>query len=150
MATQRPVEYYQIIRAISKVAHAGQLDKAGKPYFTHPERVALKVMGYGLGFSCVAYLHDVLEDTAVTAEDLLDVGVSEIQVEAVIAITHLTGEPREDYYHRVAKNRLARVVKIADIRDNMDPDRLALLDEKTRDRLITKYTKALEFFGEKI
>ena len=64
-------------------------------------------------------------------------------VDAVVALTHLKNEPRDHYYERIKKNPLALAVKLADIEDNTDPERLALLDEGTRSRLEKKYAKAI-------
>lgn len=122
-------------------AHAGQVDKSGAPYIGHVARVAASVEGRDE--IVVALLHDVVEDTGVSLSDLADDFPDDI-IEAVDAITHRPGEPREDYYRRVAKNALARCVKLADIADNASPQRMSLLDEATRMRLEKKYAKALE------
>lgn len=122
-------------------AHAGQVDKSGAPYIGHVARVAACVEGRDE--IVVALLHDVVEDTEVTLSDLAAVFPDDI-IEAVDAITHRPGEPREHYYRRVAKNALARRVKLADIADNSSPQRMSLLDSATRARLEKKYAKALE------
>lgn len=126
--------------AIAYQAHAGQVDKAGLEYITHPQRVASRVSTDTE--RAVAWLHDVVEDTGVTLDDLRVHFDSDI-VSAVDALTHRPHEPRVDYYSRVAVNPLARTVKLADIADNTDPVRLADLDAATRARLTEKYAKAL-------
>ncbi len=128
--------------AIARVAHAGQVDKSGQPYIDHPARVAARVRGDEL-LEAIAWLHDVVEDTDVQLVDLQAEFPLEV-VDAVDAITHRPGEPRADYYARVGRNPLARQVKDADIDDNTDPARTALLDDATRSRLAAKYAAARE------
>lgn len=133
-------------RAVAVEAHTGQTDKAGAPYINHPQRVAIRVCQYAPtggteAAQAVAWLHDVVEDSSITLQDLALTFPPEI-VAAVDAITHRPHEPREDYYRRVAANDLARAVKLADLEDNSDPARLQLLDERTRYRLEEKYARA--------
>lgn len=132
--------------SMATAAHEGQTDKAGAPYIDHPRRVAIRVHQYAPeehseAAQAVAWLHDVVEDSSITLQDLAQEFPPEI-VAAVEAITHRPHEAREDYYQRVAANDLARAVKLADIEDNSDPARLQLLDNDTRRRLQDKYTKA--------
>lgn len=131
---------------IAATAHAGQTDKAGAPYIDHPRRVSNRVCHYAPdelteAAQAVAWLHDVVEDTPITLQDLAKHFPPTI-VTAVDALTHRAHETRENYYQRVATNTLARAVKHADIDDNTDPQRLQQLDEHTRRRLETKYTQA--------
>src|SRR5690606_1583136 len=91
----------------------------------------------------VAWLHDVVEDSAITLDDLRRWGVSRDVAAAVDAITRRSAEDPDVYYARVAASPRALQVKIADIADNCDPARLALLDPATRDRLTAKYDYAL-------
>lgn len=130
-------------QAIATAAHAGQTDKAGAEYITHPRRVAVRVCQYAPAgqtetAQAVAWLHDVVEDTPVTLQDLTGQFPPAV-VAAVDALTRHEDETREDYYCRVAANELARAVKYADMDDNTDPARLQLLDEETRRRLEAKY-----------
>lgn len=135
-------------RILSRLAHRGQTDKAGNPYFQHPERVAANIVRRSPVRSkrrldallAVAYLHDVLEDTWVTEKHLRWLGLSPDVIAAVVDMTRIKGEPRDTYLKRVRKNPLAKPVKLADIEDNSNPERLALLDQVTRDRLVRKYT----------
>lgn len=133
----------QQARVIAAQAHAGQVDKAGKPYLTHPARVAyaVRAAGGGAEAEAAAWLHDVLEDTTVTAEHLLAVDIPPAVVEAVIALTGRRGEPYEDKVLRAKANPISRIVKRADISDNADPERLALLDHVTAARLRAKYAR---------
>lgn len=133
-------------QSIATAAHEGQTDKAGAPYIDHPRRVAIRVCDYAPKgrtevAQAVAWLHDVVEDSNITLQDLAQEFPPEV-VAAVEAITHRPLEAREDYYQRVAANDLARAVKLADIEDNSDPARLQLLDNDTCQRLQDKYAKA--------
>ncbi|MFC3895620.1 phosphohydrolase [Lentzea rhizosphaerae] len=131
---------------IATAAHDGQVDKSGRPYIGHPLRVMASVTGEHTQMAAV--LHDVIEDTAVTASDLLARGCPAVVVDAVVALSHLPGEPQEDYLRRVAADPLAVTVKRADIADNLSPARLARLDAATQDRLKIKYAQALGLLDE--
>lgn len=126
---------------IATLAHDGQVDKAGHPYLSHPARVAARVAESGGDERAVAvaWLHDVLEDTGTTADDLLDRGVPADVVAAVVALTHGPDEPPEHYFTRVNADPLALQVKHADLADNTDPARAAELDAATAARLAAKY-----------
>ncbi|HEU5469227.1 MAG TPA: HD domain-containing protein [Actinophytocola sp.] len=128
---------------IARQAHEGQVDKSGRPYIGHPLRVMDRVEGEYARMAAV--LHDVIEDTTVTAADLLAAGCPPRVVDAVVALSKNDGEPRPDYLARVAADEIAIVVKRADIADNMSPHRLARLDQSTQNRLRAKYTEALRF-----
>lgn len=131
--------------AIATSAHDGQVDKSGKPYIGHPLRVMSSVTGEHEKMAAV--LHDVIEDTAVTADDLLARGCPPVVVDAVVALSHLADEPQDDYLRRVAANPLALSVKHADIGDNLSPTRMAQLDEATQERLKAKYARALRLLA---
>ena len=120
-------------------AHAGQVDKAGQPYITHLVRVAAAVSDRDA--RAVALLHDVVEDTAVTSEDLALKFPPDI-CEAVEAITKRPGEAYDAYLARVAANPISLEVKFADMADNAAPERLAVLDPAERTRLSEKYATA--------
>ena len=127
-------------------AHQGQVDKTGAPYIGHPERVAGHVAQHAAGedlekAQTVAWLHDVVEDTQVSLGDLAQQFPADV-VAAVDAMTKRAGEDRDTYYRRVRSNQIARAVKYADLDDNTDPARTALLDPETRRRLEAKYTHA--------
>lgn len=128
--------------ALARRAHEGQLDKSGRPYIAHPLRVMDAVDGEWARMAAV--LHDVIEDTAVTADELRRAGCPEAVVAAVVALTKLPDEPLATSMARAAADPIARAVKRADIADNCSEDRLALLDEATRTRLRAKYARSLE------
>ncbi len=132
-----------LAKRIATDAHAGQTDKSGHPYIHHPERVAARL--HSADERAVAWLHDVIEDTTVTSDDLRDAGVNPDVIEAVEAITHRHGEPRTDYLTRVVANPLATRVKRADVADNTAPQRTAQLDPATRRRLESKYAQTVAF-----
>ena len=134
----------EVAKLVAKAAHAEQRDEAGLPYFTHVDTVASMVDG--TKEKIVAYLHDTLEDTAITKEDLLPVFGEEI-TEAVLAMSRRDGEDYFDFIRRAKQNPLARKVKIADLTHNSDPSRTAVMTEKKRQRL-EKYQKAKEILLE--
>lgn len=119
--------------AIAAEGHAGQLDKAGQPYILHPIRVMLRVSGASERIAAI--LHDVVEDTPVTLEQLADEGFAKEIVAAVDALTKRPGETRIDAAKRAAANPIARVVKLADNAENMDLSRISNPTQKDYDRL---------------
>lgn len=131
-------------REIATAAHRGQVDKAGVPYIGHPERVAAHAAAAGGDerVLAAAWLHDVIEDTATTPDDLRAAGFPEEVVAAVVAVTKVAGEPTEAYFARVNADPLAVAVKTADLADNTDPQRLTQLEHATRVRLEAKYARA--------
>jgi (p)ppGpp synthase/HD superfamily hydrolase len=124
---------------IALQAYAGKTDKAGREYILHPLRVMAK-MKTDLEMSA-ALLHDVIEDSDITAEQLLAEGIPAEVVEAVRYLSKNEQEDYMDFVARVKQNPLAAKVKIADIEDNLDILRLAALDEHDLAR-IRKYHSA--------
>ena len=114
-------------------AYAGKTDKAGREYILHPLRVMAK-MSTDLERSA-ALLHDVLEDSDITAEELLAEGIPAEVVEAVQCLTKREGEDYLEFVARTKQNRLARRVKIADIEDNIDVLRLSTLGASDLERI---------------
>ncbi len=132
---------------IAAKAHEGQRDKAGQAYIFHPIRVSLKC--HTQEEKIVALLHDVIEDTDVTAEQLLSEGFPADIVEAVLSVTRREGESYENFVERASRNTIGRQVKLHDIEDNMDITRLNNLTEEDLPRL-NKYLKAYRFLtGQK-
>ena len=124
---------------IALKAYSGQLDKAGKPYILHPLRIMSKMdCEYEMS---VALLHDVIEDSDYSCEDLIAEGIPFEVVEAVQFLTKIDGEPYDQFIDRVIGNVLAVKVKLADIEDNINLLRLDLIGEKDLER-VTKYHKA--------
>jgi (p)ppGpp synthase/HD superfamily hydrolase len=126
-------------RAIAESAHAGQVDKAGADYITHPLRVCDAVTGEDARI--VALLHDVVEDSDWTLEGLREEGFSDAVVDAVDALTHRSDEDYFDAVRRARDNELARGVKLADLADNSDRTRLGTVTEDDERRL-RKYAEA--------
>lgn len=122
-------------------AHKDQVDKGGMPYYLHPIHVALNMETEDQ--KIVALLHDVVEDTNITLDDLRREGFPDHIVDAIDAITK-QGESYEVYLHKVKNNALARAVKIGDLKHNSDTTRLKKLTEKDIMR-VDKYQKALEY-----
>jgi len=128
--------------AIAAEEHEGQLDKAGEPYVLHPLRMMLAVTTPEARMAAV--LHDVVEDTPVTLEQLRAEGFPAAVVEAVEALTKREGEEYEAFIRRVAPNPIAREVKLADLKDNSDLSRIAEPTEKDRVR-IEKHRRAIAY-----
>lgn len=107
---------------IAVEAHRGQIDKAGKIYILHPMRVMLR--GKNEQEMIVGILHDTVEDTPITLDMLRLEGFSEEVLEAVACITKKEGEDYGDFIDRVLTNPLAAQVKLYDIEDNLNRDRI--------------------------
>lgn len=112
---------------IAAQAHEGQKDKSGEPYILHPLRAMMSVQGEEA--QIVAVLHDVIEDTSVTVDDLRRAGISEKVVAALLCVTH-GKEPYAEYVVRCKGNEIARRVKLADLEDNSRLDRSILRPER--------------------
>lgn len=117
---------------IATNAHKGQVDKGGVDYINHPKAVADKVST--VEQKIVAYLHDVVEDTNITLEDLKNYGFSQSIIEAIDCISK-NDKNYFDYLAKVKSNPLARIVKIADLEHNMDLSRLQSIKLKDIERL---------------
>lgn len=122
----------------------GQLDKAGHPYIEHAVRVFLRVSERGgdIFQQIAALLHDCIEDGKATSDQLLDAGVPREAVALVMILTKAKGQTYASYVLGVKANEKAVLVKLCDLDDNSDPERLAMLDAATADRLRTKYDQA--------
>ncbi len=120
-------------------AHAGQMDRAGLPYILHPLHIAEQMKDED---TCVvALLHDVIEDTDMTLDDLRQYGFTEAQLEGVRLMTHEDGVDYFDYVRAIKKNEIAKAVKLEDLKHNSDTTRLAEVTDKDMERL-KKYKKA--------
>ncbi|MGH3725002.1 MAG: HD domain-containing protein [Mycobacterium sp.] len=133
---------------LAEQTHAGQTDKAGEPYIGHVRRVAASVQPQESTYITTALLHDVVEDSGVTLDDLVEQGFPIEVVTAVGLLTRQKQVPAEDYYRRICSNPIALAVKISDIADNTNPDRMTKLDKPTQERLIAKYRDALLSLGQ--
>lgn len=128
--------------------HSGQVDKAGQPYIGHINRVVANVRDMDPWAPeqvlVAAALHDVVEDCGVFTSDLFVEGVTP-QALQLVELMSRGDKSREEYYSAIKANPDARLIKLADIADNNNPERLALLEPEMRERLRNKYAFALEF-----
>jgi len=129
-------------------AHAGQTDKAGNDYYLHPIAVMNRLpANVDIEVKLAALLHDVLEDTPYTRQQLSGMGYSKRTLDTVEMVTHKAGDQRT-YAEKIggiiaSANKDAIQVKLADMSENSDPARLALLDPAKREYLLEKYSAPL-------
>lgn len=138
------------VEATARAAHEGQTDKAGRPYAEHLSAVAEGVRARGGDEEQIAaaWLHDAVEDDALSAQWLEEAALSRRTKDIVRAVTKRAGERPEDYAARILGTPGALLVKEADLAHNADPARLArLADEATRERLTEKYTRMRALLG---
>lgn len=126
-------------------AHAGQLDKSGLPYVLHPVHLAEQMEDEYT--TVTALLHDVVEDTSYSLEDLRRMGYPEQILEAISLLTHREGIPYLEYVAAIKENPIARRVKLADLRHNSDLTRLDAVDEKALARA-EKYKQAIRLLEQ--
>ncbi|MCQ4022796.1 GTP pyrophosphokinase [Ruminococcus sp. zg-924] len=125
---------------ISFSAHKNQVDKSGMPYVYHPFHLAEQMDDeYS---TCVALLHDVVEDTDITIEDLKSEGFPSEVINAIELMTHDDSIPYLDYVKIIKTNPIASKVKLADLKHNSDLSRLDVVDNKAIER-VEKYKKAI-------
>ncbi|MCS7526907.1 GTP pyrophosphokinase [Pseudomonas aeruginosa] len=137
MTTAQPLIELALHRALK--AYGGKVDKAGKPYILHPLRLAARLDDQIS--QSVALLHDVIEDSDTTEDDLREDGFPESVISAVVALTRRKGESYEAFIDRVRVHPLARKIKLLDIEDNMNLLRLNAVSENDLQR-IAKYHRA--------
>jgi len=125
---------------LAELHHSGQVDKAGRPYIDHVRRVVGAVDKPEEKLA--AALHDLLEDTDMTADKLLAEGCPPEIVRVVEALSRGDDESYEDFVRRAAQDPIARAVKRADVVDNASEARLALLPAGQAARLRSKYARA--------
>ena len=121
-------------------AHKDQVDKSGMPYVFHPFHVAEQMKDEVT--TIVALLHDVVEDTKFTLDDIAARGFGQDVVDALALMTHDKNVPYLEYVAKLKNNPVARAVKLADLAHNSDPTRLDVIDEKAKERF-DKYKKAI-------
>ena len=134
----------ELALSIAMEANRGQIDKAGVDYIEHPLYVASLVCTEDE--KAVALLHDVIEDSPFTAEELLLAGLPETVVTAVQVLSKKNGQDYQTYLETVKSNPLARVVKLAVLKHNSDLSRLSSVTEKDLERL-EKYKKAIDYLS---
>jgi (p)ppGpp synthase/HD superfamily hydrolase len=137
---------------LATLAHASQVDKVGQPYIGHPMRVMNNLST--VEDKIVGVLHDAIEDSDLTLENLTALGFPQIILEAIDTITKRSNEDYEAYLKRVMSNPIALRVKIADMSDNMDISRIAQPKEKDYSRMkkyqatLPRLLEALDHFKE--
>ncbi|MFE4305424.1 HD domain-containing protein [Streptomyces sp. NPDC056891] len=132
------------VDALAGRAHAGQTDKTGVPYVEHVRAVAAGLEPLGPHLAMAGLLHDVIEDTAWTAERLRAAGIPDRVVAVVEAVTNTPGTAYEEKIRRITEDPDATLVKIADNAHNSRSDRAAALPPEQRERLAAKYRAARE------
>ena len=123
-------------------AHKDQTDKSGLPYVFHLFHLAEQMPDEKT--TVVALLHDVIEDTDYTLDDMKNMGFSDDILSAIALMTHDDGVPYMEYVALIKKNPIAKMVKLADLRHNSDMSRLDKVTAHDRERA-EKYKKAIEF-----
>ena len=124
---------------ISFNAHKEQMDKSDMPYVYHPFHIAEQMDDeYSI---CVALLHDVVEDTDITLDDLKSKGFPDEVIKALALMTHKDNDDYFDYIRALKDNALARKVKLADLAHNSDLTRLNQIDDKAIE-MVNKYKQA--------
>lgn len=134
--------YTRMTKAALKLcfdAHKDQVDKSGQPYVFHPFHLAEQMDTEEA--VCVALLHDVIEDTDFTIDDMRDAGMNEAVLDALLLLTHDPTVEYMDYVRALSHNPLARKVKLADLKHNMDASRLDSVTEADLERK-AKYKEA--------
>ena len=125
-------------------AHKDQTDKSGMPYIYHPVHLAEQMTDEAT--TCVALLHDVVEDTQVTFEDL-EAGFTPEIIDALRLLTHDDAVPYMEYVAAIKNNPIAKAVKLADLAHNSDLTRLDVVDEKALKR-VEKYKQAMDLLKQ--
>lgn len=121
-------------------AHRDQLDKTGLPYIHHPLHLAAQMTDEVT--TCVALLHDVVEDSDMTFEELEAMGFGGEIIDALRLLTHADDVPYMDYVREIKKNPVAAAVKRADLMHNSDLSRLDVVTERDLQR-VEKYKQAM-------
>ncbi|HRW07842.1 MAG TPA: HD domain-containing protein [Caldilineaceae bacterium] len=135
--------------ALAAQAHVDQVDRAGQPYILHPLRMMMRLATQSAALrteeredaQIVAILHDVVEDTPTTLEDLRAAGFAERILDAIDCVTRREEESYDEFVTRSESNPLARLVKLADLEDNMDLKRIGVLTDDDVARL-NRYHRA--------
>lgn len=137
-----------LAKGIAFIAHRGRLDRSGAPYIDHPGRIAERFDPVTETVeAAAAWLHDVLEDSPITAQELFEAGVLPKIIEVVRLLTRTPEVSDDEYYARIRRNPVARRVKLADIDDNTARWRLRRLEYETQLHLVEKYRVARQALG---
>ena len=142
--------YTELTKKALKIAynaHKHQVDKTGLPYIYHPLHLAYQLETEDE--ITLALLHDVIEDSHYTFEDLIQSGIPDHIIEALTYLTHDNNMTYEDYIHRISENSLSVRVKLADLKHNSDLSRLDHITDKDLQRQ-KKYLDAIEYLNQYI
>lgn len=142
-----PAQELALAIKIAAEGHLNQKDKGGNPYILHPLKVMHYLKSDDFQLMAIAALHDVLEDTDVTAADMVLLGFSNRVKDAVVLLTKTSNQTPEEYFQGIASNYDAIRVKLADLRHNSDVRRLKGLGDKDLLRIRKyqeMYTKLLK------
>jgi len=145
--SHRNINMLDVAIALVAKAFEGRFDKGGQPYILHCLFVMFQMDPTDHELMIIAVLHDLLEDTDYTIEDLRAMGFSERVLTALTLLTHIDGVPYMDYIRAIAMNPDARKVKRADLRHNSDIMRMKGLRGKDFQRL-EKYHTAYEYLKD--
>jgi hypothetical protein len=148
MSATDAIAQVSLAKGIAFIAHRGKHDRSGAPYIDHPGRIAERFDPVTQTVeAAAAWLHDVLEDTSITAQELFEAGVMPQIVEVVQLLTRTPEISPDEYYARIRRDPIARRVKLADIDDNTARWRLRRLEYETQLRLVEKYRYARQALG---
>ena len=146
----------QFIGEFIEKKFSGKVDKAGKPYVCHLNSVAMNVLDTYFDFDetfldeleATALLHDIFEDTDATEVEVRNlIGVDDKVIEALWVLTRSKDDTYMDYIEKVSKNEIATIVKLADLKHNMDITRYDVLEDSAFS-LLKRYHKAYKFLTE--
>lgn len=139
----------QTIKAINLAykKHQNQFDKAGVPYIFHPYHLAENMETEDR--CIIALLHDLIEDTDTTFEDLEKLGFSKYVISVLKLLTHEKNIDYYEYIKNLSVNKDAIIVKLADLKHNSDLSRLPKITQKDKDRF-EKYQKCIKYLEEKL
>jgi (p)ppGpp synthase/HD superfamily hydrolase len=137
-----PVLTLADVDAVAARAHAGQYDKIGVPYVNHVRAVSAGLVPFGVGMQMAGLLHDVIEDTELTAEALLAAGVPAAVVALVSRVTSREGVSYADMLDGIRGDHAATLLKISDNAHNSLPERCTRLTPEQHERLTAKYARA--------
>ena len=126
-------------------AHLNQKDKSGLPYVFHPFHLAEQMEDENT--TIVALLHDIVEDTPCTIDELRNIGFDNQIIEAISLMTHDKSVPYMEYIRQIKLNPIAKAVKLADLKHNSDLTRLDVITEKDLKR-VEKYQTAISILNE--
>jgi len=137
---------------VASIAHRHQADKGGMPYVEHLLSVAFRLGKWNPTKVVIALLHDIVEDTEITADELSEMGFRFHIVEAVMLLSkkdNTTLDEYREYIHRISENTLARAVKIADLEHNLYLQRINRGITEFDLARVNKYIEALHYLNKR-